>query len=360
MPPGAPRPRDGLAARLRAAPGTAALAALDLAVFGWVAAHGSTTDPALLARMGALDHARVWDGEPWRLLTAAFLHVGPVHLVWNLAFGVPLCALVERAIGTRRFLVVYLASALGGSAASMLAAMPMSAGASGALFGVAGAMLALYRRAVGSWRAFLSSRDIILNGIMLVAFALAGLFLPIDGWAHAGGLVTGAWLGWVASRPPPRRARAWLPPAAALGLAVALALRPDPRWAANRAELEALHAALRDGDRTRARAVLDAARARGNDAAGLPYYEGLLLAQEGDLEGALQRLRPLASASRGPARDEARKALAAVSKRLGVLLVLGEGRPADPERGRALLDEACGAGDADACRLAAEAAALHR
>jgi membrane associated rhomboid family serine protease len=98
MPPGAPRPRDDLAARLRAAPGTVALAAAQLAVIAWMAAHGSTTDPALLARMGALDHARVWDGEPWRLLTAAFLHVGPVHLLWNLAFGVPLCALVERAM----------------------------------------------------------------------------------------------------------------------------------------------------------------------------------------------------------------------------------------------------------------------
>lgn len=360
MPAQPPRSRDELAARLRSAPATVALSATIVAAFGWVAAHGSTSDPAVLARFGALDHARVWDGEPWRLLTAAFLHVGPIHLAWNLAFGMPLCVLVERALGSRRFLLVYLASALAGSAASMLGGMPMSAGASGALFGVAGAMLALYRRAVGSWRAFLASRDIRLNAVMLGAFALAGLFLPIDGWAHAGGLAAGAWLGWVASRPAPRRARAWLPPAAALALAVALALRPEPRWAANHAELEALHAALRDGDPQRARAVLDAARARGNDAAGLPYYEGLLLALEGDLEGALERLRPLAASGRGPARDEARKALAAVAKRLGVLVVTGDGRPADPERGRALLDEACAAGDADACRLAAEAAALER
>ena len=72
-----PRPRDTRwGAAVRAAPVTFALAATDIAVFAWVAAHGSTTSTATLVRFGALEPSRVWAGEWWRLLTAAFLHVG--------------------------------------------------------------------------------------------------------------------------------------------------------------------------------------------------------------------------------------------------------------------------------------------
>ena len=151
-----PRPRDTKwVAAVRSSPATFALAAADVVLFAWVAAHGSTTDTATLVRFGALEPSRVWGGEWWRLLTAAFLHVGLLHLAWNLFFGIPLCRLVEGAIGPRRFLALYLASALGASAASLLGHQAaVSAGASGALFGVAGAMFALYRRVVGSWSAF--------------------------------------------------------------------------------------------------------------------------------------------------------------------------------------------------------------
>ncbi len=351
-----PRPRDTKwVAAVLSSPITFALAAADIAVFAWVAAHGSTTDTATLVRFGALEPSRAWAGEWWRLLTAAFLHVGVLHLAWNLFFGVPLCRLVESALGPKRFLALYLASALGASATSLLGLTAVSAGASGALFGVAGAMFALYRRLVGSWSAFFRARHVRVNALLFALFAVAAIRLPIDQLAHAGGLVTGAWMAWLLSRPPPRRAWPWAVFAGALVLAIALAVRPDPRWARNRAVLAEIHQALLADDYARARSLVDAARAAGLTAAGLDYYEGLLLAQEGDPEGALARLRPLADSVGGAAGEEARRAAGVVARRLGSQLIGGDGRERDPARGAELLEESCRWGDADACRLAKEA-----
>jgi membrane associated rhomboid family serine protease len=350
----APRFRDTRwGAALRSAPVTFALAGADIAVFGWVALHGSTTDTATLIRFGALEPSRVWSGEWWRLLTAAFLHVGVLHLTWNLFLGIPLCRLVEGALGARRFLLLYLLAALGASAASLLGHQAaVSAGASGALFGVAGAMFALFRRLVGSWGAFFRARQIRLNALLFGVFALAAVWLPIDQLAHAGGLVTGAVFAWLLTRPPPRRAFPWVAFAAVLGAAIALAVRPDPRFTANRAALQAIHQALRDDDPPRARALLDGARASGLDAAGLDYYEGVLLAREGDLEGALSKLRPLADTAGGAAGAEARRTAAAVARRLGTRLRASPGGERDEVRGAALLRDACRWGDPEACRLA--------
>ncbi len=349
-----PRFRDTRwGAALRAAPITFGLAGANVAVFAWVAAHGPTTDTATLIRFGALEPARVWAGEWWRLLTAAFLHVGVLHLAWNLFLGVPLCRLVEGALGGKRFLILYLASALGASAASLLGHQAVvSAGASGALFGVAGAMFALYRRVVGSWAAFLRAREIRLNALLFAVFALAAVWLPIDQLAHAGGLVTGAAFAWLLTRPPPRRPWPWIVFAAALGAALALAVRPDPRWTANRAALEAIHQALRDDDLPRARALLDAAHASGLDAAGLDYYEGVVLAREGDLEGSLEKLRPLADSVGGAAGEEARRTAAAVARRLAARLRASAGGEHDEAREGALLRDACRWGNAEACRQA--------
>lgn len=356
-----PRPRDTKwVAAVLSSPVTFALAAVDVALFAWVAAHGSTTDTATLVRFGALEPSRVWDGEWWRLLTAAFLHVGVLHLAWNLFFGVPLCRLVEGAIGWKRFLALYLLSALGASAASLLGHGAISAGASGALFGVAGAMFALYRRLVGSWGAFFRARHVRVNLLLFAVFAVAAIRLPIDQLAHGGGLVTGAWMAWLVSRPAPRRAWPWAAFAGALALAIALAVRPDPRWVRNRDALGQIHQALVGDDLERARRLLESARAEGLDAPGLDYYEGLLLAQGGDLEGALAKLRPLAESAGGAGGEEARRAAGAVAKRLGYQLSAGVGRPRDADRGAALLEQSCRWGDAEACRLAKEKGAGDR
>ena len=129
----------------------------------------------------------VADGQYYRLLTAAFMHGGFLHIAFNMyalfLFGPPL----ESALGRVRFLTLYLLSALGGSAASYAFNIPNQAslGASGAVFGLLGAFFVVNRRL---------GRD--NSGLLvLVAINLGIAFLPrfgnIDWRAHVGGLVTG-------------------------------------------------------------------------------------------------------------------------------------------------------------------------
>jgi membrane associated rhomboid family serine protease len=128
----------------------------------------------------------VADGQYYRLLTAAFMHGGYLHIGFNMyalfLFGPPL----EAALGRARFTVLYLASALGGSAASYAFNVPQQAslGASGAVFGLLGAF-------------FIVNRKLGRNNsglLVLVVINLAIAFVPnsnIDWRAHVGGLLTG-------------------------------------------------------------------------------------------------------------------------------------------------------------------------
>ena len=125
-------------------------------------------------------------GEWWRLVTAAFLHIGPVHLALNmlalLVFGTEL----ENAVGRWRFLAVYLLSILGGAAAIQLFGDPFTqvAGASTALYGLLGALGVL-----------LISRKQDLRGLaaLLAINVLISVLVPgISILGHIGGFVAGA------------------------------------------------------------------------------------------------------------------------------------------------------------------------
>lgn len=140
---------------------------------------GPAFDPVLMERVG------VADGESYRLLTAAFLHGGLVHLALNMyalyLFGPPL----EGALGRVRFITLYFVSALGGSAVSYAFSNPAqpSLGASGAIFGLLGAFLVVSRR---------MGRDTTGVLILLAINFVYGLIVPrIDWHAHLGGLITG-------------------------------------------------------------------------------------------------------------------------------------------------------------------------
>lgn len=138
-------------------------------------------------------------GEYYRLLTSAFLHGGIVHLLLNMyalyLFGPQL----EAALGRLRFIVLYVVSALGGSALSYAFASPVqpSLGASGAVFGLLGAYLVINRRL---------GRD-NTPVLMLLAINLAyGFLVPnIDWRAHLGGLVTGALVAAAIAYAPAKR-----------------------------------------------------------------------------------------------------------------------------------------------------------
>lgn len=142
---------------------------------------GPASDPVLGGQV-----VGVADGEYYRLLTAAFLHGGLLHLALNMyalyLFGPPL----EAVFGRVRFVALYLASALGGSALSYAFSDPRapSLGASGAVFGLLGAFLVVSRRLRRDTRTVL---------VLLVINFAYGLIVPrIDWRAHLGGFIAGS------------------------------------------------------------------------------------------------------------------------------------------------------------------------
>jgi len=345
----------GAAARIREAPVSTALAAANVAAYAAALALGAGRDPRVLLRMGALERSRVWAGEWWRLLAAPFLHAGLAHLAANVGFGWLACRLVERALGGGPLAGLYLASALGGSALSLLGQDGVSVGASGALFGIAGAILALHLRALGGWRPFLASRAThALAGGILVTSLLAPLVVPLDHLAHAGGLATGAAGAWLLTRPPPRAAWPWgAATGALLAIAVAACWPRAELTAWERAELEdQLHAALRARDVPAARALVARADEGGADSERLRYYRALLLVQEDALEPALEVARPLQRAHDAAVRGEAARVVASVAKVLAYRHYTGDGAEKNPWRALAYMDEACLAGDEESCRNA--------
>jgi rhomboid protease GluP len=342
-----------VAASLARTPLTFVLAAACVAALGWVEAHGSSTDVATLVRFGALERGRVWAGEPWRLVTAPFLHAGWIHLAWNVAAGVPWCRLLERALGSRRFLLVYLSSAVGASALSLLGQDHPSVGASGALFGVVGATLALERRALGSWRAFASSVPARRVIAAILAFSVVGaLFLPLDQLAHGGGFLVGAAAAWLLSRPAPARALPW----AAFGAALAaLALAASwPRASMSRFEAQELErsllGALRARDVSLARRLVARAEGGHHDSERLRCYRAFLLVQEDDLEGAIAIARTLRGADDAAVRTDAAQLTRDTARMLAYRHSTGDGARLDPWLAFAYLEEACALGDAQSCR----------
>jgi membrane associated rhomboid family serine protease len=125
------------------------------------------------------------DGEWWRLLTAAFLHIGPVHLLLNMLALLVFGAELEGALGRGRFLTLYLVSALGGATAIQLFG--------GFGTSVAGASTAIYGM-LGALGVVLVARKQDLRGLLtLLAINLFISFLPgVSLIGHLGGLVTGA------------------------------------------------------------------------------------------------------------------------------------------------------------------------
>lgn len=147
-----------------------------------------------LVRFGMLSPAAVTAGEPWRLLTYAFLHGGIVHLLVNTMTLFSIAPMLERSLGSLRFAALYVVSAIGGGLMVCLT-RPLGepvVGGSGALFGMFGAALALMMR---SGRHLFASFEFEgprrLLGLV-IANLVIGWWLPmISNAGHVGGLLAG-------------------------------------------------------------------------------------------------------------------------------------------------------------------------
>jgi len=175
-------------------PATLLLIATLVAIFGWQEGTRSLSSQAGIVDAGALVRSRVLAGEYWRMLSSMMLHGSGEHLFGNCLALYILGIAGEHALGAWRFLLLYVASGLAGSLASVLTGPGPSVGASGAIFGLmGGVVLILYR-----YRHVYQVRDKEIGWVLAAWGAytiLTGALDPqIDNMAHLGGLLCGALL----------------------------------------------------------------------------------------------------------------------------------------------------------------------
>jgi len=205
-------------------PVTTVILVVLVAIFALEVRVGALESRESIVAAGALVRERVSAGEYWRLVTAPWLHGGMDHLVGN---GVALFILgmvCEHAFGGRQFVVLYVLSSVAGSIVSGGVSPGPSVGASGAIFGLQGAAIVLFRQ--HRERLLLRDRRIGFVLLLWAIFAIvSGLTQPfIDNGAHIGGALGGALIARrlhpvVLSPLPPERegsVRRWLWVAGAL------------------------------------------------------------------------------------------------------------------------------------------------
>ncbi len=180
-----PRPRPA-AASADATLVTKLLIAVNIAFYLVGVASGSLDAP-----QGPL-YERLWlygpwvaEGEWWRLVTAAFLHASILHIAFNMLALWWIGGPIEAAIGRWRYLALYAVSGLAGSAGALLAAPEaVTVGASGAIFGLLGAMLVIQWQQTGS----IAGPALTL---ILINLAITFAVPNISYGGHLGGLVGG-------------------------------------------------------------------------------------------------------------------------------------------------------------------------
>jgi rhomboid protease GluP len=152
-------------------------------------------DSESLLQWGANFRPMTLAGQPWRLLTNCFLHIGIIHLLFNMYALLYIGILLEPRLGSWRFGITYLITGILASVASLyMHEMTISAGASGAIFGMYGVFLAMLTTNLIEK----SRRKALLTSIAIfVGYNLLnGLKGGIDNAAHIGGLVSGVIIGY--------------------------------------------------------------------------------------------------------------------------------------------------------------------
>src|SRR5690625_221775 len=161
---------------------------INIFIFLLLSLNGGSTNIQTLIDFGAKENSLIMNGEWWRLITSAFLHIGMIHLLMNMIALFYLGSIVEKTFGTVRFIVIYIFSIIGGSLISFTFHTNVSAGASGAIFGLFGALLfftIVYKQV------FFKTMGKNLLLLLMINIIFGIIFPGIDMGAHIGGLVTG-------------------------------------------------------------------------------------------------------------------------------------------------------------------------
>jgi rhomboid protease GluP len=192
------------------APGTYVLVGINCAVYLWMVLHGvdpATPTPAELIHFGANVPLLVLHGQWYRLLSAIFVHVGLIHLLTNMWCLWNLGLLGEPLLGPWGMTAVYVLTGVAGNLLSLLVNIVMhdvvsvGAGASGAVFGIAGILIVLLsnrKLPIPAFELYRLRRSVIQFAGLNLVIGLATIVLPlirIDNSAHVGGFLSGLALG---------------------------------------------------------------------------------------------------------------------------------------------------------------------
>jgi membrane associated rhomboid family serine protease len=171
---------------------TASIVALNIAVYVYGLAVGSAQVQRDLGLFGPFVAA----GEWYRLVTSGFVHANLLHIGMNMLVIWIVGAQLEPALGRVRFTLLFAASLLAGSAGALLASPDvLTIGASGAAFGLMGALaIGMRQRGIDIWRTGIGTL-ILIN--LVFTFAVPGISIG----AHIGGLAGGLAAGWVLMQP---------------------------------------------------------------------------------------------------------------------------------------------------------------
>ena len=149
-------------------------------------------DWGLIGNVAMAPDLGVAGGEVWRIVSAAFLHAGPFHLLMNMAALWLLGSQLERAMGPARYVALYITALFAGAFGVLLVdPTALTVGASGAVFGLMGAAFALQkRRGIDPWASG-------VGGLIIVNLLFTFFYPGISVGGHVGGLLGGALAGYV-------------------------------------------------------------------------------------------------------------------------------------------------------------------
>ena len=166
---------------------------INIVVFVIMEILGSTEDTGFMLQWGAACRPLILDGEWYRLFTSMFLHFGIYHLVNNMAVLLFMGDMVEKTVGHWKYLMIYLGSGLVGNLLSLYMDIEsqsniVSAGASGAIYGIIGGVFVLMIKNRKQVREVVIRRLVFVIAVTIYYGSQAA---QIDNAAHVGGLIGG-------------------------------------------------------------------------------------------------------------------------------------------------------------------------
>ena len=164
--------------------------------------YAATLDSDTMLRMGALSYDTFISGKLYQIITSMFLHFGITHLFYNMFLLIYAGCQLEQMVGKMRYLLLYVGSGIVGNAASLwyyhsIGEYAVSAGASGAIFGVIGALLVILARNRTN-NAETTPRRLFFLTFITIYYGMTTI--GVDNAAHIGGLISGIFGGFLLSK----------------------------------------------------------------------------------------------------------------------------------------------------------------